>query len=139
MNARLPALIVSLLMGFVAGCGPATEAPSTRPGSANGPAAPEGRQIMIVARDMRYEPAEITVRPGEAVRILLQNEGQAPHNIEFKLPDGEKKLPSNLQPFTTGVLTFTAPEEPGRYEFYCPVGDHAEQGMKGTLIVAAPE
>jgi uncharacterized cupredoxin-like copper-binding protein len=32
--------------------------------------------------------------------------------------------------------TFTFPT-PGRFEFWCPVGQHRERGMVGTLTVVA--
>jgi plastocyanin len=34
-----------------------------------------------------------------------------------------------------GTSIVTAFLKPGVYEFYCSVSDHAEFGMKGTLIV----
>jgi uncharacterized cupredoxin-like copper-binding protein len=27
-------------------------------------------------------------------------------------------------------------DKPGRYEMYCPVGNHKEQGMEGTVVVS---
>jgi uncharacterized cupredoxin-like copper-binding protein len=37
--------------------------------------------------------------------------------------------------FQGGKRTAHVKLEPGRYEFLCTVGDHAELGMRGTLRV----
>jgi plastocyanin len=34
-----------------------------------------------------------------------------------------------------GVSEVSAELEPGKYEYYCPVGNHEAAGMKGTLTV----
>ncbi len=95
----------------------------------------EEREIQVVARNMAYTPNEIRVQPGQAVSIQLTNNGDKEHNIEFELPSGEKELEQNLQAGQSGTLSFTAPQESGSYTFYCPVDNHKEKGMTGTLIV----
>ncbi len=35
----------------------------------------------------------------------------------------------------TTMLSFTAPSQPGAYQFWCDVPGHAEAGMVGELIV----
>jgi plastocyanin len=35
----------------------------------------------------------------------------------------------------TNRVTFAAPNEPGRYQFWCPEPGHAEAGMVGEVIV----
>ncbi|MEX1023767.1 MAG: PQQ-binding-like beta-propeller repeat protein [Planctomycetota bacterium] len=97
--------------------------------------APNARRIRVVAKDHEFEPATINVRPGEAVRIELVNQGETKHSIDFELPSGEVALEEPLEPDETGALTFTAPDEADEYTFYCPVGDHREKGMKGKLVV----
>jgi uncharacterized cupredoxin-like copper-binding protein len=34
-----------------------------------------------------------------------------------------------------GTARVSAKLEPGEYELYCPVGNHADAGMEGTLTV----
>ncbi len=97
---------------------------------------PEARTIRIVARGLKFEPAEIRVRPGESVKILLVNESQGQHSIRLDLPEGRTAgLNQAVQPGQERSLSLTAPRQAGRYTFICPVADHAEKGMKGTLIV----
>lgn len=93
------------------------------------------QEIEVVAENMRYNPSQIRVQPGQQVRIVLVNRGQEEHNIEFELPDGEQELAQNVQPGNRGTLEFTAPTQPGTYTVYCPVENHREKGMTGELIV----
>ncbi|MFW6059433.1 MAG: cupredoxin domain-containing protein [Phycisphaeraceae bacterium] len=91
--------------------------------------------VRVSARDFRFTPATITVEPGETVEIQLVNEGDAEHNIEFELPQGEVALDQNVMPGNMSMLRFSAPSESDEYTFYCPVNNHREMGMEGTLIV----
>lgn len=93
------------------------------------------REVKITATDFDFQPMSLVVRPGQRVRVRLVNEGNAPHNIEFELPSGEIEFEQPLQAGQSRALTFTAPQETGKYIFYCPVGNHRERGMEGTLIV----
>jgi plastocyanin len=94
-----------------------------------------GGVMEIRAEDYRFYPDTIRVKPGEEVRIRLNNEASHEHNIVFDLNGAKQTLPRALRRNRSGVLTFRAPMEPGRYEFWCPIGDHARRGMRGTLIV----
>lgn len=109
----------------------ARQAQDTRPSHTAG----EVREIEVVAENMKFTPDRIVVEPGQRLRIKLVNRGEAEHNIEFELPSGERELERNVPEGETGVLEFTAPDEPGEYTAYCPVGDHREHGMTATLVV----
>jgi hypothetical protein len=37
--------------------------------------------------------------------------------------------------YGSGDNKVSAKLEPGEYEFYCPVGNHKDEGMEGTLTV----
>jgi uncharacterized cupredoxin-like copper-binding protein len=73
-----------------------------------------------------------TVAAGE-VTFIVTNTGSVEHNFEVEGQGIEEEFEENLQPGETGELTLTL--EPGTYEVYCPVGDHAEQGMEIELTV----
>jgi plastocyanin len=66
----------------------------------------------------------LTVAPGATVEVV--NTDAAPHNVTAA--DGSFETPDLNQDDTA---TFTAPTEPGRYEFTCTL--HPE--MTGTLVV----
>ncbi|MDP8940129.1 MAG: hypothetical protein M3N10_07535 [Actinomycetota bacterium] len=89
------------------------------------------------------EPSEITLdRPGTyAVKVENVADSNTTHALEITSTEGSKvnyKEGSVRSPdLSPGV---SAPEfkvhlEPGTYEIYCPVGEHREQGMRGTLTV----
>lgn len=96
-----------------------------------------GSTVELAAHDYRFDPVELTTSPGEEMRVELVNKGEQPHSIEFHLEgEAEAELSSRVAAGETGSLTFTAPEKPGRYVYYCPVADHRSRGMEGTLVVA---
>jgi uncharacterized cupredoxin-like copper-binding protein len=63
----------------------------------------------------------------------VTNEGELVHNLEIEGQGIETMLDEDLQPGESGTLSVEL--EPGEYDLYCPVGDHAEQGMQMTLTV----
>ena len=124
-------LAAAALAAAVAGC--CTEESMQR--RAADRAAAAERHIEVIARDMRFEPSRIEVQPGQLIEVILINRGDAPHNIEFHLDGREAELPDPIQPGWRASLVFPTPSEPGEYRFYCPVGDHEQRGMTGTLVV----
>jgi plastocyanin len=95
------------------------------------------RVIEVLATEFDFEPKEILVEPGERVTVQLRNEGRAVHSLVFALPDAQPRLARAVPPQQIGQLTFTAPTRSGTYTFYCPIGNHRELGMVGTLVVVS--
>ena len=133
-------LAAGLLAG--AGCGdddeepaggePSTGAvspPSTEPtdSGAEGPA--EGTRVVLT--EFAIDPANPKAKAG-VVTYDVVNEGSAPHALEIE-GGGEEFETKVLQGGESAELQATL--KPGEYEWYCPVGDHADQGMKGKLTV----
>jgi plastocyanin len=86
--------------------------------------------------EFTFTPDAMVAQPGGS-RWTLQNTGQFPHNVHVEgngvamdvKPDG---------PVAAGQsFSGTVNLQPGRYEVWCPVGMHRQQGMVGTLTVAA--
>ena len=107
---------------------------------------PAGRVIIVKtveqsATSFRFEPANITVLPGDTVRFIQQS--TMPHNVEFiKSPPGTKlgatKVgPYLVQPNQTYDVVIDARFQPGTYQFICT--PHVSLGMKGTISVATHE
>ncbi|MDO8185048.1 plastocyanin/azurin family copper-binding protein [Conexibacter sp. JD483] len=69
------------------------------------------------------------------VTITLDNPSgnQAPHAIEIE-GNGVERASGTIEP-GSAPASVTANLRPGTYTFYCPVGDHREEGMEGTLTV----
>lgn len=96
-----------------------------------GNASGDGTPITIVAKEFKFEPAEITVTPGQAVKLTLKNEGVIDHDliiqaIGFKI---------TAQPGRSETKTFIAPAAPGTYAIDCDIAGHKDAGMAGKLIV----
>jgi uncharacterized cupredoxin-like copper-binding protein len=64
------------------------------------------------------------------------NNGTIEHNLEVEGQGIEEAFDSNLQPGETRTLEVDL--QPGTYEVYCPVADHADQGMRVELTVTEP-
>src|SRR6266498_5573990 len=89
----------------------------------------------LVMTEFCFTPAQMSVSAGSS-RWTLQNAGQFPHNVHIEgngvsmdvKPDGPV---TGGQSFTGNVTL-----QPGRYDVWCPVGNHRDQGMVGVLTVA---
>jgi plastocyanin len=89
--------------------------------------------VDVSATDFKFDPDDPTVAPGE-VTFKVTNDGEAPHNLEVEGPSGEAELPQDLQAGDSGEFTADL-SEPGKYTFYCPVGNHEDLGMVGEVTV----
>ena len=65
--------------------------------------------------------------------FVVHNAGKEKHNFELVGEGIEKKFFASLGPNETKVLH--ADLKPGTYKVYCPVKDHAGEGMKLNLTV----
>jgi uncharacterized cupredoxin-like copper-binding protein len=67
------------------------------------------------------------------VRFRIRNEGSVAHALTVVGPKEEVEI----EPLAPGGKTsFTLDlDEPGRYKMFCPVGDHAGRGMRGSITV----
>ena len=128
MSAPTWHITAALVVGFVtlfAGCGG-----NGAPG--NGTVRTDGNGIRIVLSDtMRFDPATITVQAGREVVLYLRNAGQLTHNFSID----RANVNQNVAPGAEATVVFTAPADPGQFEFYCGVPGHRGAGMVGALVV----
>jgi len=101
-------------------------------------------------KDMKYEPASITVRKGEQIRFVLENGGTESHEFMLatvaenrkhgelmkKFPDMEHDDPNakRLNVGQKGELIWRFTKR-GEFEFACLIPGHYEAGMYGKIIV----
>ena len=98
------------------------------------------------ATGYRYEPANITVKPGDGIKFINATGG--PHNVAFDpatIPADQKdQLFANMPNSLDGSSPiFTQPDEqwvlslgnikPGKYPFHCT--PHLAMNMKGEITV----
>lgn len=123
-------------------------------------------QIGTVGNEFKYDTEEIKVKPGQKVKIVLENgadQESVKHNFlqldtndddeAKKVADAALKASDNdyvpkegeaadhliaasglAGPGETVEVSFTAPEEAGKYKYICTFPGHFPQ-MQGTLIV----
>jgi plastocyanin len=89
----------------------------------------------VVMTEFAFNPARIVVSAGRDT-FTLQNAGQNNHNLHIE-GNGvalDVKSDGPVAPGQTfsGAVTLA----PGTYDIWCPVGQHRQNGMVGTLTVA---
>jgi plastocyanin len=133
-----PLLTVLLALGalalFVGGCGgdddddsAATEATTTEEAATGG-----GGATSVSMTEYAFDPSDLTASEGGVIEVT--NDGEIPHNLTV---EGQDLATSDLESGASQQLPLgngTALPA-GNYEIVCTIGDHAEQGMTGTLTV----
>jgi plastocyanin len=80
--------------------------------------------------NISWEPGELSA-PAGSVTIKLVNESDVPHAVEVEGNGVEEES----ETITGSETELTVDLEAGEYTFYCPVGQHRQNGMEGTLTV----
>ena len=88
-----------------------------------------GGGAAIVAKDLAFEPKQLTVAAG-AVNLTLTNRGMALHTLVFDSAD-LGKLETGQGEAATATMNLPA----GTYAFYCDQPGHRGAGMEGTIVV----
>lgn len=81
-----------------------------------------------------FTPNEFTVSSGEAITIALTGTDDSSHILAFR-DSALSAVFINIRPRETRAVTFNAPTQPGRYEFFCDFPGHAARGETGVMIV----
>src|SRR5687768_10015560 len=123
----LTALFLAALL--LAGCG-------SDDGDDEGGESSGGQSVELVATEFAFDPADVSVDEAGETTFTVSNDGEFPHALEIE-GNGIEEETEELGPGESGSITVEL--EPGEYELYCPVGDHREQGMEGTLVVGGGE
>lgn len=127
---------------------PATEAPASTSAATPAPITGTTHEINMVGdeKGYRYEPANITVKAGDAIKFNMVSGG--PHNVAFDpatIPaDVKDQLFANMPNSTEGSspMFMNAGEswtlslgniKPGNYDYHCT--PHLAMGMKGVITV----
>ena len=132
------ALLLAAAVLLAAGCGDDEEE-----GGGGAEATPEateeatgggGGEALTLTADpggnISWEPGELSAAAG-TVTITLVNESSVPHAVEVEGNGVEEES----ETVTGGETELSVDLEPGEYTYYCPVGQHRQNGMEGTLTV----
>ena len=125
---RLFAIVLGLAVPLLASCGGDDETSGGQTSGGGG-----GQSVQVTATEFAFDPNEISVEAGE-VSFELMNDGSAPHALEVE-GNGVEESSDTIDGGESTTLDVELAE--GTYEIYCPVGDHRERGMEGTLTVGA--
>jgi plastocyanin len=93
-----------------------------------------GQTLKLVADPngaLKFDKTSLSAKPGK-VSIVLDNPSSVPHAIEVEGNGVEEEGETVTD---GGVSKASADLKAGTYEYYCPVGNHEAEGMKGTLTV----
>ena len=130
---RIPTLAVLAGAIALAGCG------SDDNGDDNGsaPAASSGgsaETVKLSATEFKFTPSDPSVDKAGKVTFDVSNDGSVDHALEVEGPNGEVET----EPIAAGQSAKLTVDlsKAGKYEMYCPIGNHKEMGMEGTVTVA---
>lgn len=147
----LPAALLTCVL-VVAACGSAggagwsyaplgpTAPPSPSGEPSTGPSSSPGLVLEIATNQdqpLTFVPAELEAPPATVVQVTYNNNSNLPHNINFFAgPDATAESLGATEvvtgPNAPELVTFTTPDEPGAYYFWCDV--HVDT-MAGILNV----
>jgi len=134
------ALLLSAGVLLAAGCGDddddgggAAATPEATEDSSSGSSGGGGEALTLTADpggSISWEPGELSA-PAGSVTVKLVNESDVPHAVEVEGNGVEEES----ETVTGGETELSVDLEPGTYTYYCPVGQHRQNGMEGTLTV----
>ena len=84
------------------------------------------REVQLVIKNHRFEPAELKVPVGQRVKLTVHNQDSTPEEFESHSLNREKVIPAGAK-----ATIFIGPLKAGRYNF---VGEYNEGTAKGVVI-----
>jgi plastocyanin len=157
MTRRLTAVVAPLLVAgaLIAGCGSdnssssgsssgggggggyGSQTPAKTTTTAAAPAASSGGRLALKAVEsdgLSFDPKTLTAKAGTVTITMNNPSGDSlQHAISVEGPGGVSASGQIAQPGSTSKVTLKL--KPGKYTFFCPVGNHRAAGMQGTLTV----
>lgn len=84
------------------------------------------REVALVIRDHKFEPAEIRVPAGQKIKLVVHNQDSTPEEFESHELNREKIIAPG-----TKANIFIGPLQVGRYPFF---GEFNEKTARGVVI-----
>ncbi len=86
----------------------------------------------------RFDIAHLSVTAAPDVAFFLTNRAHVPHTFAIGLSRDHALAVSSLVFVGDSAVLTVEGLTPGAYVFWCTIGDHGAEGMRGTLDVRAP-
>lgn len=90
----------------------------------------EVKEIIVEGSPFKFMPAEIRVKKGQTVKVVFKNTAGM-HDFVIDEFSVKTKV---IKAKESETVEFVA-DKIGTFEYYCSVGEHRANGMKGNLIV----
>jgi plastocyanin len=91
-------------------------------------------KLQVEETEFAIDPKNPRISKAGVVSFRVKNVGQVLHALEVEGPNGEVET-KGIEPGKSASLRVDL-SKPGTYEWYCPIGDHKDRGMKGRIVVA---
>jgi len=88
------------------------------------------RVVEVIGKSFTYNQKEIRVKKGESVAVNFTSMEGLHDFVIDELNVRTSKLKDDAS-----EMVMIPTDKPGKYAFYCSVGQHRQMGMEGTLIV----
>lgn len=98
--------------------------------AACGGGAPAVQEIKVDASEFKFEPATLSLKVGQPVRVMVANIGALEHTFTITDLGVDQDLPVGQ----TVTVEFTATQS-GTFDLVCTTPGHKEAGMVGTVVV----
>ncbi len=111
----------------------ATVSPSAASSPAGSPSKSPSAQVKtfnISGENYSFSLSEMRVKKGDTVKVVFTNK-EGMH--DWVIDEFSARTPK-IQAGQTATVTFVA-DKVGTFEYYCSVGSHRLNGMKGNLVV----
>lgn len=123
----------AVLALLAAACG-SNGSGSTSAGSGSAPAGSSGTQVTASLTEFHIALSQQTFPAGKYT-FVVSNDGHATHALAINGPGLSNTQTASLSPGQKANLTVTL--QTGKYDFFCPVGNHKQMGMDMNVSVAA--
>jgi plastocyanin len=91
-----------------------------------------GQRVDVSATEFAFNPSDIQLDAAGTYTFHMTNAGEFEHALEIE-GQGIEEATDTVGGGESADATVDLAE--GEYEIYCPVGNHREMGMEGTLVV----
>ena len=83
-------------------------------------------EVALVIKNHRFEPAEVKVKAGERIKLIVHNQDATPEEFESHTLNREKVVPGGQK-----ATIYIGPLKPGRYGFF---GEYNEKTAQGVVV-----